>query len=325
MKEKQESYETYKKPDWCQRNTIEIWIAILGFVIIALVFTAKIYRETSTLNIEGAAQLGDFVGGFIGTIFTLISVLLLYSTLKDQRTASSIEKFETKYFELIKMHRENVAEMGLKDHLGKKIFVMLIREFREILKITIEIAQKNNQNLKQKELFIISYYVLFFGVGPNSSRMLKAALTNYDTAFVNELETKLNNKETKLKIKTARNLKYTPFEGHQSRLGHYYRHLYQTVCYVNNQTCDIDKYEYVKTIRAQLTTHEQSLLFINCLTLIGEVWWDKNLLTKYRFVQNIPYHFFDKETEIDLETYFPKDYFEWQENNLKTKNKVLTS
>jgi len=325
MQDSQQPYEIYKKPDWWKRNSIEIWITALGLFVIALVFSADVYRETNTLNIEGAAQLGDFVGGFIGTIFTLISVLLLYSTLKDQRTASTIEKFETKYFELIKMHRENVNEMGLKDHLGKKIFVILIREFREILKITIKTAQKCDQNFEQKELFIISYHALFFGVGPNSSRMLKSSLTNYDKNFVDEFEGALNNKETKNQVKNDRKLGYTPFEGHQSRLGHYYRHLYQTVCYVENQTCDINKYEYVKTIRAQLTTHEQALLFINCLTIIGEVWWDKKLLIKYRFVQNIPYLFFDKENEIDLERYFPSDYFEWQENNKKTKNKVLTS
>jgi len=325
MQNNQQFYEIYEKPNWWKRNTIEIWITIVGLSIITLVFSAKVYRETDTLNIEGAAQLGDFVGGFIGTIFTLISVLLLYSTLKDQRTASTIEKFETKYFELIKMHRENVTEMGLKEHFGKKIFVMLIREFREILKITMKIAKECNQKFDQKELFIISYYALFFGVGPNSSRMLKASLAKYDATFITEFESALNNKETKKRIQKEKNFKYTPFEGHQSRLGHYYRHLYQSVCYVDKQTSDIDKYEYVKTLRAQLTTHEQALLYINCLTVIGGVWWDKKLLVKYRFVQNIPYHFFDKEKEIDLEKDFPFDYFEWQENNLRTKNKVLTS
>src|SRR5690606_26039175 len=114
----------------------------------------------------------------------------------------------------------------------------------------------------------------------------------------------------KKQIKEERKFNYTPFEGHQSRLGHYYRHLYQTVCYVDNQTSSINKYEYVKTLRAQLTTHEQALLFINCLTVIGEVWWDKKLLLNYRFVQNIPYQFFDKDTEIDIEIFFPQIYFE---------------
>ncbi|WP_281299086.1 putative phage abortive infection protein [Flavobacterium limnophilum] len=325
MSEKKTPYETYKKQSWFNQNMIETLIILGGLITINLIFFADVYRETDTLNIEGAAHLGDFVGGFIGSIFTLVSIVLLYSTLKDQRTSSSIEKFETKYFELVKMHRDNVSEMGLKEHLGKKIFVILIREFREILKITLKISKECNQSFEQKELFVISYYALFFGVGPNSSRMLKAALIDYDIDFVNRFEKALNNSETKKSIKENRNLKYVPFEGHQSRLGHYYRHLYQTVCYVDNQTSKIDKYEYVKTIRAQLTTHEQALLFINSLTPIGKVWWDKGLLLRYRFVQNIPYRFFDEETEIEMLKLFPEDYFEWQENNSETKDKLQPS
>ena len=325
MPEKNNSYETYKKQNWFNKNLIEILIILGGLITINLIFLADVYRETDTLNIEGAAQLGDFVGGFIGSIFTLISIILLYSTLKDQRTSSTIEKFETKYFELIKMHRENVAEMGLKEHLGKKIFVILVREFREILKITTKVSKECNQKFNQKELFIISYYALFFGVGPNSSRMLKSSLINYDQDFVNKFEKALNNSETKKTVKDNRDLKYVPFEGHQSRLGHYYRHLYQTICYVDNQKSKIDKYEYVKTIRAQLTTHEQALLFINCLTPIGKIWWEKGLLLRYRFVQNIPYRFFDEETEIEMLDFFPKDYFEWQENNPDTKDKLQPS
>lgn len=308
-----QTYITYKKPNWLTRNLTEILTIIGGLIAINLIFFAKAYTETNTVDPATAGQLGDFVGGYIGTIFALVSVVFLYSTLKNQREASTTEKFETKYFELIKMHRDNVAEIGIGDDFGKKIFVMMIREFREILKITKEVAAKKNQNFNQKELFIISYYALFFGVGPNSSRMLKEALKGYDQSFVDEFEWTLNNDTTKSAVKSERKFKFIPFEGHQSRLGHYYRHLYQTVSYVNKQTADFDKYEYVKTIRAQLTTHEQALLFINCLTPIGQVWWDENLLLGYRFVKNIPYGFFDKDTEIDLASYFPTDYFEYQE------------
>ncbi len=318
MPRTKQTYFTYKKPNWLKRNLIEILTVFGGLIAINLIFFAKAYTETNTINPENAGQLGDFVGGYIGTIFTLVSVVFLYSTLKNQREASTLEKFETKYFELIKMHRDNVVEIEIGNEYGKKIFVMMIREFREILKITKETSTKKNQNFNQKELFIISYYALFFGVGPNSSRMLKKALKGYDQFFVDEFEKTLNNETTKSKVQTERKFNFTPFEGHQSRLGHYYRHLFQTVSYVNKQKADFDKYEYVKTIRAQLTTHEQALLFINCLTPIGQIWWDENLLLKYRFVKNIPFGFFDKDTEIDLESYFPTDYFEYKER--KTTN-----
>lgn len=219
------------------------------------------------------------------------------------------------------MHRDNVAEIGIGEDLGKKIFVFMIREFRSILEVAKEVSKRHNKQFTQEQIFIISYYALFFGVGPNSSRMLKASLKEvFDEKFVDDFEATLNNEGKMNQVKADKRFRFIPFEGHQSRLGHYFRHLYQTVSYVDNQTSDTDKYEYVKTVRAQLTTHEQALLFINCLTPIGNIWWEKGLITRYRFVQNIPFGFFDSEKEIDIVSYFPDDYFEWQErkgsNNL---------
>jgi hypothetical protein len=72
-------------------------------------------------------------------------------------------------------------------------------------------------------------------------------------------------------------LTYTPFEGHQSRLGHYYRHLFQTIIFVNSQKLNINKYEYVKMLRSQLSIHEQALLFINSFTDLGDDWRSSKL------------------------------------------------
>lgn len=309
---KKSPYQTYKKPTWWSRNWLELAIIIVGFILINLIFLAKAYRETKTINPETAGQLGDFVGGYLGTIFALISVVFLYSTLKNQRHSSSIEKFENKYFELLRLHRDNVNEIGIGKDFGRKIFVILVREFRAIQTVTKELSEKLGLYYSNVDIFRISYTTLFYGVGPNSSRILKSALQKFNIKLVEELEKTLNTKEFKNKMKSQRSFKFTPFEGHQSRLGHYYRHLYQSVTYVDKQEIDIDKYEYIKTIRAQLSTHEQVLLLINSLTPIGKNWQTKNLLLSYRFVQNIPKDFFDKSTEIDIEELFPRDYFEWQ-------------
>ncbi|MCE7064010.1 putative phage abortive infection protein [Dyadobacter sp. CY326] len=306
-------YEVYEKPNWLRRHVIETVIIIGGLLAINLIFIADVYRETNTVNAENAAHLGDFVGGFIGTIFTLISVVLLYSTLRDQRESSHIEKFENKYFELIKMHRDNVTEFGAEKYSGKKLFVLMIREFRLIQKIVKQIAETLSLEFSSKEVFAISYYVLFIGVGPNSSRMLRKALVKYGNEFAEALIDRFSSHEVKAENKSERKLEYTPFEGHQSRLGHYFRHLLQAIAYVDNQKIDIDKYEYVKTIRAQLSTHEQALLFINSQNPIGKAWEDQALIRRYRLVKNIPQDFFDPENEIDITEGFPKDYFEWQE------------
>ncbi|MFV8358241.1 putative phage abortive infection protein, partial [Flavobacterium sp. XS1P32] len=117
-----------------------------------------------------------------------------------------------------------------------------------------------------------------------------------------------------------RYIKY--YGGHQFRLGHYFRHLYQTVKFINNHD-NIDyqtKYEYVKILRSQLSTYEQAILFTNSLSQMGKSWelqpkinsqlkkykkYDFELITKYNLIKNLPgesiYGFPFKEFFRDIE------------------------
>lgn len=302
---------------WLRENAVELAIIALGLLSLNAIFISKAFRQSSTISPETAGQLGSFVGGYVGAIFALTGVVLLFSTLKSQRLAFAQQNFETKYFELIKMHRENVAEIEVQGSSGRKVFVLLMRELRCALEIVRAVAKTSHQQLTQQDMLHVAYYCLFFGVGPNSSRMLKMSLSTFNPAFVDAVEKELNKLGTKDEIREERNFGYVPFEGHQSRLGHYYRHLYQMIRYVDGQDLAIDKYEYVKTIRAQLSTHEQALLLVNSLTPMGQDWWRKNLIVKYRMVQNIPNEFFNHSTELDTSKIFAPGYFEWEETHRK--------
>jgi hypothetical protein len=278
-----------------------------------LIFIAEAFWASDTVSPTTAGQLGDFVGGYIGTFFVLASVVLLTSTLRNQRRSAQILNFEAKYFELLRLHRDNVGELEVQGVTGRKLFVMLLREFRAALEINNHVAGQREQKLSQKQLAHICYYCLFYGTGPNSSRMLVRSLAEFDRPFIDELEGALDSPGTKDRVQRERKLAYVPFEGHQSRLGHYYRHLYQAVGYVDQQTIKLDKYEYVKTIRAQLSNHEQAMLLLNSLTPIGKDWWRRGFMLNYRMVQNIPRDFLDPIDEMDVSALFPANYFEWEE------------
>lgn len=308
------SKSNYKaKPGWILEHWIEIAILAGGLLVMNLIFIAEAFRATDTVNATGAGQLGDFVGGYIGTFFALVSVVLLTSTLRSQRRSAQLLNFETKYFELLRLHRDNVAELEVQGVTGRKLFVVLIREYRSALDVVKRMAQQHSQNLTQSQLAYITYHCLLFGTGPNSSRMLEMSLEEFDSSFIAGLVNELDNAQEKKKVQIEKKLAYVPFEGHQSRLGHYYRHLYQAIRYVDQQSIDIDKYEYTKTIRAQLSNHEQALLLLNSLSPIGSNWWKFGFLLNYKLVQNIPRHFFDPLQEIDVSKLFPPGYFEWEE------------
>lgn len=119
---------------------------------------------------------------------------------------------------------------------------------------------------------------------------------------------------------------YKYYGGHQFKLGHYYRHLFQSVKYINEQKIlrYTEKYEYIKTLRAQLSTPEQYLLFFDSISVIGRDWelnyirekpniyeLNKCLITKYNLIKNIPdWYIFDK---VDARDFYPNVTFEGDE------------
>jgi len=131
------------------------------------------------------------------------------------------------------------------------------------------------------------------------------------------------------------------YGGHQYRLGHYFRHLFQTINYIdNNKHLSYDeKYKYVSLLRAQLSSFEQSILFFNSISDTGRRWeleihepriksWfckdgkrklyvkNKALITKYDLVRNIPNEFIHN---IRIDELYPNVIFD---GNEEKNNKV---
>jgi len=114
------------------------------------------------------------------------------------------------------------------------------------------------------------------------------------------------------------------YGGHQFRLGHYFRHLYQSVKFVDRQKnlSFASKYDYVKILRAQLSVYEQAILVMNSLSSLGLVWdfapdyeesrWydrrkERELISNYNLIKNLPN---DTLYGINIMEYYPKVNFE---------------
>jgi hypothetical protein len=84
---------------------------------------------------------------------------------------------------------------------------------------------------------------------------------------------------------------YIRFNGNQVRLGHYYRHLFQVVKFVDQSSIlqPEEKYFYLKTLRAQLSAHEQLILFYSVVSDIGKPWISPiDYISRYRLIKNVP-------------------------------------
>lgn len=306
----------------------QYWLEITGglaslFIVHTPLIFSNAYRG-STLNPDQAGVFGDFVGGYIGTLFLVVSVAILSASYRNQRTTNERTVFEARFFELLKYHRENVSEIGLSDKFGRRVFVSLIREFREAMKIVEDAYLAFGKTCPKSQVVDLSYSAFYFGVGPNSSRLLKGEVSRrYETEIVTALVLRMESVQARwYEIgRSERNsesesafarrkadergkltrLTYCPFDGHQSRLGHYFRHLFQLIRYAAEHAPKGTAKEYADIARAQLTNHEQALLRLHVSSSLGKTWKDANYLKRFSLTQDLPIDFFDPNTEVHID------------------------
>jgi len=308
------------------RNWFPKAIVLVG-VIVMIIFYERIWHHFSIvsdkekLSMDITGQVGDFIGGVVGTLFSLVGVLLLFITLRDQRESFKKERFEQRLFELIKLNSQNVSEFEIAGTVkGRNCFKFMINELRFIYRLVevgasaMNVLNENSKVNSPKEYLKMAYLIMFFGIGYSSERQLHE--------LFNEDEKKIFNEGVKAKLEEVQNLyekqaksfepkyfsydipltgipdgftfetKFFPFDGHTSRLGHYFRQLFQTIMYIDQQPIIIidhtEKYEYAKNVRATLSNQEQLLLFYNSISTLGSEWIEYDLIKKYALIKNIP-------------------------------------
>lgn len=243
------------------------------------------------------ASYGSLVGGVVGPFFALAGVLLLITSLVESKQAFINQQIENRFFQLIEIHRENSNQIQINDRTGKKVFITLLRELYESYDVALDACEAHSIDTRQVPN--IAYLAFFYGaVGEVSKSILSNRLkSKFDESFMADLFVRYEKRRKSIDSNTFH---YEVFDGHQSRLGHYYRHLYQSVNYINAQGSETlsydEKYQYIKTLRAQLSTQEQLLLFWNSVSDIGLAWEkstkvvleDDKLITKYNLIKNIP-------------------------------------
>ena len=206
------------------------------------------------------------------------------------------QQIENRFFQLVAITRENSSQVQIGDRSGKKVFISLVRELYQSYETAQDVRQSHQIN--ETDVPNVAYLAFFYGAVDQVSQLILRQRFHgrYTEDFLSVLFAAY-----KRRRETCREaFDYEVFDGHQSRLGHYYRHLFQAVTYINTQPKDIlsyrEKYQYIKTLRTQLSTQEQLLFFWNSISDLGLAWEkakdirDENdkLITKYNLVKNIP-------------------------------------
>lgn len=286
-------------------------LAVIGFILLVYFSLHPVFNDKSfDLNPDLAAKFGTFISGVLGPLFSFASFLLIYKTISLQLNTSRKDQFESRFFKLLEIHRDNVKNMEhFTSNGNSRQGVQLFTYFKDIFFKLLGIIKNFDSNiLNNEEVAELSFLIFFFGLFKDKQNNVVIHTFKFGKK---EQTTEYNNEISSILEKLSKSKVYdSNLYGHESKLGHYFRHLYQTVDYVDKQTflSDEEKYEFVKMIRAQLSQYELIIFFFNTFTTFANPWKEKKLIVKYRFLKNIPY---DTCMGYDPKKYFDFEY-EWE-------------
>lgn len=329
-----------KTVDWRRWAFIIIWGTIAIGTLFSLLFLLKSspLSISESINSQIFGDYGSFIGGIASSALGVASVLLIIQSINDTRTNNIKQQIEGRFFELIKIHRENRNELERNNNSPISIFEQYVNEFNEIYPVVEKIGGKSQLNLSDVEKTNIAFLCFYYGClyvtnrGNYSYQLTAKVLRKFVNAnapsFISELLLALIEKKA---TPESENYSYELFTGHQSDLGHYYRHLFQTVKYIDEQPSTImtylEKYRYIKVLRAQLSTDEQILFLLNSLSDLGKAWeYDSNLsenqklITKYNLIKNIPIDI--APTYVNYSKYYPQINYETQGADIDERKKL---
>ncbi|AZJ35292.1 putative phage abortive infection protein [Tenacibaculum singaporense] len=328
-------------------SKISKWILTASFTALSFSFIAPyLLTKFSIIDFTETGEIGDTLGGIMNPFIALGGALLTYLAFYMQFKANKLQReqfdiqienekkqfreeikeqneqflksqFENQFYEMIRLHKENVSEISisLKSHYlsggqsiysddkvsGREVFKYLLEEINLLYWITKEFFPKKSSNF----LINMAYGVFFHGNNFDKKLESKGPNDKNHVDFINSLininvwHSHGNYKGLNQVVKrhtgfeNAKELNFILFEGHSSHLAHYYRHLYQTVKFVANQDetkiTYSEKRKYLRILRAQLSNQEQVLLFYNWKSGFGKNWENKTnrFFTDYRMIHNI--------------------------------------
>lgn len=170
-------------------------------------------------------------------------------------------------------------------------------ELKKEFECTIQVY-KHFENITVHYLLMISLIAmkLFLGYSTTPYKsMVAKGIQPFDSKDYRRylLEVQCNQRLGYIRRYRDINFDIEAFRGHSAFLGHYYRHLFHTVKFVVSQCDNFLSYKakihYLRLLRAQLSNHEQIMIFYNWLSGYGKAWenGENKFFTEFVMIHNL--------------------------------------
>lgn len=230
-----------------------IIVTILFIGIFTLIFKWQhvicLFNDDYVVDNELLGTFGDFVGGVLGTIFALISTLIMIRTFNQQRAVTNKnqeqvenQRFNDLFFELLHLYQSEISELSGSVERKRENNIEVIhytnKDFFDLEKELVQRAYKPTKSYQGNIQSAVNLYMLFY-------------------------------------IK------------HRTKVAACFRTLYRIYDLIDKADLkDSIKKNYLKIIRAQLTDSELFFLRYNGMTYYGQNFL--NYINKYHVLKHLP-------------------------------------
>jgi len=258
-----------RKSDFIYKTAL---FAMLIFIPLIILFLWKEHLTTSNeIDSSKFGTFGDFIGGVLGSIWSLCGVLLFYNALKEQR-----EDFKTN-----------------KEALSKQVEALTIQseEFklqREELGLSRTVFQEQAYILRQQRLETLFFSLLDLYSKIKSDLDKNSKLNDYFASFKDNLFKDFVSDENCKKNFTNAVTKYEEiYFTRKEKLSQYFKLAYRIIKIIDeSEIKQEEKFKYIKIFRSQLSENEMLAIYYNSHSKVsGQLY---SFILRYNLLKHLP-------------------------------------
>jgi hypothetical protein len=237
-------------------------IGIAIFLVLFSFFSPLVFTRNGFIDFSKTGPIGDTIGGIMNPFVGIASIIVMFLAFYMQFKANKMmqfqfekNQFENQFFEMLKTHKEN------------------------------------------SNLLISTHYETEEGKGFGEEAAHRQWLETRKKGF-DFLVDRINQSYEDLKKQNPKRNKKDNFHvayknNWEDSFGHYFRHLFLIVKFIVSKPDNFltyeDKRNYLRILRASLSTCEQIFLYYNWLSGYGRQWENdiNHFFTDYRMIHNV--------------------------------------
>lgn len=266
----------FKNKHISEKVAIIFMVVGVFIIVISLSFSVINSKELFHINLS-LGEFGEFIGGFVGSLWSLAGILLFYSALVYQRNELEDQKgiLVTQTEAMISQSKELERQNDtLQKQKQEETFFHLLRFHIDLVEtLTFESNDIDVQSGKMVKSLIKGRNTFgdFYNV---FKRFYSKYLEHLSDAGVDE-------DSLRGVIETS----YTSFFGEfRYELGHYFRNIFNLLLFIDRAQ-EEDKHFFLSILFSQISVNEMSLLFFHGLTSENKEL--KKYIEKYALMQDL--------------------------------------